>query len=146
MRHRERPLRREEIDRLRRGDALDVALLELEQQHSLDELLLELLVAELRRHDLASGHSTVRLDRQFENELALQRGVLPQSSVVERVDRAFVDVEHALDLFAAARGLVALAAALRGAALHGEALDRALDLRRGAIADAAAARVAAQRG
>src|SRR4029077_12971046 len=65
---------------------------------------------------------------------------------VERIDRPLVDVEHSLDFLAAAGGLVALARALRGSARHGETLDGALHLRRGAIADAAAACVAAQCG
>src|SRR5262249_33626805 len=65
---------------------------------------------------------------------------------VERVDRAFVDVEDALDLLAAARALVALSGALRCAAGDRETLDGAVDFRRRPIADAAAAGVAAQRG
>src|SRR4029079_6003760 len=141
-----RPLGWEEVDRLRRRDAFDVALLELEQQHSLHELLLELLVVELRRDDLALRDAAVRLDGQLQDELALERRVLAQRSVVERIDRALVDVEDALDLLAAARGLVALAGALRSTARDRKSLDGALDFRRGAIADTAAACVAAQCG
>ena len=59
--------------------------------------------------------------------------------------RPLLRVEHALDLLAAARRLVALAAALRGAAGFGEAFDGILDLRRLAAAEAAAAGIAAQR-
>src|SRR4029078_5529288 len=136
----------EEVDRLRRGDAFDVALLALEQQHSLHELLFELLVVELRRDDLALRDAAVRLDGQLQDELALERRVLAQRSVVERIDRALVDVEDALDLLAAARGLVALTGALRSTARDRKSLDGALDLRRGAIADTAAACVAARCG
>src|SRR5262245_20383931 len=56
-------LRGEEIDRLGRGDRLDVLGLELEQQHALDQLLLELRIAELRRHDLAERDVAVGRDR-----------------------------------------------------------------------------------
>src|SRR5881394_3662993 len=140
-------LGREEVDRLRRRDRLDVARLELEQHHALHELLLELRVHELRRHDLAGRHPAVGRDRETQHELALERRVLAQGPVVQRVDRAFVEIEHALDLLAAARGLVALAVALRRAAAGDrDGRDRALDLRRRALAQAAAARVAAQRG
>ncbi len=122
-------------------------LLEMEQQHALDELLLELLVAELRRHDLARR----------------TRGRPARSSASARACPAAPGFGAALDCRArrsspcshrrrarsprgCAAALLLSPAALRRAAGDLETLDGALDLRRGAIADAAAARVAAQRG
>src|SRR5690606_9449426 len=93
---------REEVDRLRRRDRLDVPRLELEQHHALHELLLEVRIAELRGHDLAGRHASVRRDREAEHDLALERRVLAQCAIVERIDRALVAVEDALDLLAAA--------------------------------------------
>ena len=76
--------------------------------------------------------------------LPCSAGILAQRAIVEREDAALVGVEDALDFFAAARRLVAVAAALRRAARFGEAFDGILDLRRRAAAQAAAAGVAAQ--
>src|SRR5690606_11747212 len=115
---------------------------------ALHELLLELRVAELARHDFAMRDAAVGRNRQRQDELALQARILPQRAVVQRVDRALVAVEHALDLFTAARRFAARAAA-RAAVGASAGLRRgegALDLRRRARGESAAARVAAQRG
>src|SRR5882672_1349781 len=135
----------EEIDRLGRGDRLAVLLLELEQQHALDQLLLELRIAALGRHDLAERDVPVGRDREAQHDLALQRRIVAQSSIVDRVDRAFVAVERALDLLPATRRLVAVAAALRRAADGLEPFDRVLHLRGRAAREAVAAGVAGER-
>src|SRR5690606_1538257 len=88
----------EEVDRLRRRDLLDVLRLELKEHHALDELLLEIRIAELGGHDLAERDPAVGRDREPQHELALERGILAERTVVERVDRALVAVEDALDL------------------------------------------------
>src|SRR5690606_36158870 len=135
---------REEVDRLRRRDRLDVLRLELEQYHALHELLLEIRIAELGGDDLASRHASVRRDRQAQDELALERRVLAQRSAVERIDRTLVAVEDALDLVPAARRPIGRARGGRRAARGRERRDRALDLRRRAAREPAAAGVAAQ--
>src|SRR5690348_10067645 len=123
-------LLREELDRLRGRDRFDVARLELEQQHALHELALEIRIAELGRDHLAGSYTAVGCNRETQDDPALQRRVLAQRAVVQRVDRAFVLIEHALDLLTAARALPALAAALRRAARDREGLDGARNLRR----------------
>ena len=149
---RQRRSGREKVDRLRRRDCLDVPRLELEQQDSLHELLLEIGIAELGRHDLAVGHSAVRRDSQAQHELAFERRVQAQRAIVQRVDGALVAIEDTLDLLTAARAAIAFAAALhtsrRSAARRtaANALDRTVDLRRIAGLQSAAARIATQRG
>src|SRR5690606_34254155 len=118
----------EEIDRLRRRHGRDVLGLEAEQHDPLHELLLEVRVAELRRDDLAGRHRPVRRDREPQDDLALERRVLSERAVVERVDRALVLIEYPLDLLAAARRTVVARAGARPGpgSRRGDPLDGAL--------------------
>src|SRR5690606_1728422 len=121
--------------------------LEAEQHDALHELLLEVRIAELRRHHLAGRHRSVRRDREPQHELALERRVLPERTVVERIDRALVLVEYPLDLLAAARRTIVARAGARprSGCRRRHALDGALDARRRTPREPASARVAAER-
>src|SRR5690606_14895887 len=135
---------RKEVDRLRRRDRLDVLRLESEQHDPLHELLLEVGVPKLGRHDLAVRHGAVRRDREPQHDLALERRVLPECSIVERIDCTLVLIEDALDLLAAARRSVVAAARTGWAGGRRNALDRALDSGGRAPGKAGAAGVAAE--
>ncbi len=92
----------EEIERLVGDDRGDVARLELEQQHALRQLVLELGVVDLARLHRAGRHRAVGLDGQGQHHLAVQAGIVAQGTVVERVDGALVLVEDDFDFLAAA--------------------------------------------
>src|SRR4030095_14605913 len=91
----------------------------------------------------------VRLDREFQDHLTLQRRVLAQLAVVQAIERRFVAIEHDLDLFVGARerGTIAqrsVAWADRADVARGLRERRALN--RAALRAALRTEVAAERG
>src|SRR5688572_12879467 len=69
---------REEVDGLADSQRLDVGRLEADQAHTRDDLLLQLGIVELTRHDAAHGDLTRRRDGEFQHQLALQFGLVAQ--------------------------------------------------------------------
>src|SRR5262245_63240091 len=113
-------LRRQEVDGPGAGHHIDVLGPEVELLDAGEELAFEFGRFQLARDDAQIDHLPRGGDLQLQHHLALERRIVAQRTVVDRVDRTLVALEHELDLLDRARGLAA-GTALQRAPLAGTA-------------------------
>ena len=87
-------LGRQEVERVVDDHLVDVLRAEVEGPDACQQLLLDVGHLEFARDDAHVGDPARGRDRQLQDDLALQAGLVAQRTVVDGVDRALVALEH----------------------------------------------------